>query len=59
MEADLWDGTGSVTLLWLGRRDIPGVQPGRRLIVRDRIPRIRGARTIYNPRYQLRRSGSD
>ncbi len=59
MEADLRDGTGTVTLLWLVRRDIPGVQPGRRLIVRDRIPRIRGARTIYNPIYQLRLSGSD
>ena len=26
MEADLWDGTGSVTLVWLGRRDIPGIR---------------------------------
>ena len=67
MEADLWDGTGSVTLIWLGRRDIPGIQPGRRLMVRGRITRIHGERTIYNPVYELpparhgltgRRSGS-
>ncbi len=58
MEADLWDGTGSVTLIWLGRRDIPGIQPGRRLIVRGRITRIHGERAIYNPVYQLRPPGS-
>jgi hypothetical protein len=59
MEADLWDGTGSVTLIWLGRRDIPGIQPGRRLIVRGRITRIHGERAIYNPVYQLRPPGAD
>jgi amino acid transporter len=57
MEADLWDGTGSVTLIWLGRRDIPGIQPGRRLIVRGRITRVHGERAIYNPVYQLRPPG--
>ena len=29
MEAELWDGTGQVTLVWLGRRDIPGIEAGR------------------------------
>ncbi len=31
MEADLFDGTGNITLVWLGRRDIPGIEPGRKL----------------------------
>ena len=53
MEADLWDGTGNVTLVWLGRRDIPGVEPGRRIVVRGRVARIKGERTIYNPIYEL------
>jgi amino acid transporter len=53
MEADLWDGTGHVTLVWLGRRNIPGIQPGRRLVVRGRVARIKGERTIYNPVYEL------
>ncbi|HXP18506.1 MAG TPA: amino acid permease [Streptosporangiaceae bacterium] len=57
MEADLWDGTGSVTLIWLGRRDIAGIQPGRRMIVRGRITSVRGERIIYNPHYHLRSSG--
>jgi len=54
MEAELWDGTGSVTLIWLGRRDILGVRPGRRIVVRGRIARINDERTMYNPSYQLR-----
>jgi amino acid transporter len=59
MEADLWDGTGHVTLVWLGRRNIPGVQPGRRIIVHGRVARIKGERTIYNPLYELQPSATD
>jgi amino acid transporter len=58
MEADLWDGTGHVTLVWLGRHSIPGIQPGRRLVVRGRVARIKGERTIYNPAYELLPSAS-
>jgi hypothetical protein len=54
MEAELWDGTGNITLIWLGRRDIPGIRPGRRVTVHGRIARIKDERTIYNPSYQLR-----
>jgi hypothetical protein len=54
MEADLWDGTGNITLVWLGRRDIPGIRPGRNVTVHGRITRIKEERTIYNPTYQLR-----
>ena len=53
MEADLWDGTGSVTLVWLGRRDIPGIRPGRRITVHGRVAQVKDERTIYNPSYQL------
>jgi amino acid transporter len=53
MEADLWDGTGHVTLVWLGRRSIPGIQPGRRLVVHGRVARVKGERTMYNPAYEL------
>jgi amino acid transporter len=54
MEADLWDGTGSVSLIWLGRREIAGIQPGRRIVVHGRLTCIRGERAIYNPSYELR-----
>jgi amino acid transporter len=59
MEADLWDGTGNVTLIWLGRRDIKGIRPGRRIVVRGRVARIKGERTIYNPQYELQPSAMD
>lgn len=54
VEAELWDGTGYLTLLWLGRRQILGVTPGRILVVDGRIsrgPKMQPA--IYNPRYEL------
>jgi len=53
MEADLWDGTGNITLVWLGRRNIPGVEPGRHIVVHGRVAQIKGDRTIYNPIYEL------
>jgi len=59
MEADLWDGTGTVTLVWLGRRHIPGIQPGRRIVVHGRVADIKGERTIFNPVYELRSPGGD
>ncbi len=54
MEADLWDGTGRLTLIWLGRRQIAGIEPGRRMIVRGTVTNIKGERAIYNPKYELR-----
>src|SRR5580692_905672 len=53
MEAELWDGTGRVLLVWLGRRDIPGIQPGRKIIVHGRLTSVKGERAIYNPAYEL------
>ncbi len=57
MQAELWDGTGCVQLVWLGRRNIAGVQPGRRIVVHGRLTTINGEPAIYNPLYELRASG--
>jgi amino acid transporter len=54
MEADLWDGTGNLTLIWLGRREIRGVRPGRRVVAHGRVARIKDQRVMYNPSYELR-----
>lgn len=51
---DLWDGTGSVILVWLGRPEIPGIRTGRRIEVHGRLARIKDERTSYNPGYELR-----
>ena len=59
VRADLWDGSGSLTLIWLGRRHIPGIEPGRRLLARGRIAIVRGTHTIHNPDYELRPSGGE
>jgi amino acid transporter len=59
LQAELWDGSGSVTLVWLGRRNIPGIEPGRHLKVRGRVSSHRGTRTIFNPGYELRPPGGD
>lgn len=53
LEAELYDGTGTVTVIWLGRRTIAGVDPGRSLEVQGRIGRHDGQRIMYNPRYEL------
>lgn len=53
LEAELSDGTGSVTLVWMGRRTVPGIVAGRRLRVQGVVTGDRGRKVIYNPRYDL------
>lgn len=53
LEAELYDGTGVVTVIWLGRRRIAGIDPGRALEVRGRIGAQDGHRMLFNPRYEL------
>jgi RecG-like helicase len=53
LEVELRDGSGSVTLVWLGRRQIPGIDPGRTIKVSGRISCHEGRRILYNPRYEL------
>ncbi len=58
VEADLYDGSGQVRLVWLGRRQIRGVTPGRSIVVTGRITCNETNPTIFNPRYELREAGS-
>jgi hypothetical protein len=53
LEAELYDGTGSVRLIWLGRRRIGGVDCGRRLVAHGRLTDNDGRPTIYNAAYEL------
>jgi hypothetical protein len=53
LEAELFDGSDSLMLVWLGRREIAAISPGRSLEVEGRIGRHGGDRIIYNPRYTL------
>lgn len=53
LEAELYDGSASVTLVWLGRRRIEGIKPGRQLTAHGRLGIRNGERVLYNPRYEL------
>lgn len=54
LEAALYDGSGVVTLVWLGRRTIAGIKPGADLVAHGRVSCHENRRVIYNPRYELR-----
>ncbi len=54
LEAELYDGSGVITLIWLGRRRIAGIEPGRALKVYGRIGEHDKMRVMFNPRYELR-----
>jgi hypothetical protein len=56
LEAELYDGTSVLTVIWLGRRRIAGIEPGRAIEVQGRIGRQERARVMFNPRYELRSS---
>lgn len=53
VHAELYDGSGILTLIWLGRREVPGVRAGVRLRARGRVAQIEGRPVIYNPAYEL------
>jgi hypothetical protein len=54
LEAELYDGSGSINVVWLGRRRIGGIAPGQPIRVVGRIGLQDGQRVMYNPRYDLR-----
>ena len=54
LEAELRDEAGdALDIIFMGRRQIPGIVPGREVIVEGRLTSDEGRRTMYNPRYEL------
>jgi hypothetical protein len=53
LEAELFDGSDVLTVIWLGRRRIAGVDCGRALVARGRVTTVDGRRVMYNPDYVL------
>ena len=53
LRAELGDGPGAVTVIWLGRTSIAGIEPGRALTVEGTLALRRGRPVMYNPRYEL------
>ena len=54
LEAELYDGSDVLTVIWLGRRQIAGIGPGRKMRLTGRIGGAADEnRIMYNPRYEL------
>jgi len=54
LRAELSDGSGSLVLIWMGRRVVPGIKAGTTLQVTGRVARDQVGRLVmYNPRYEL------
>jgi hypothetical protein len=53
LEALLYDGTGEVTLIWMGRRSIHGLSLGTRLVVEGVVGEQRHERRLVNPTFEF------
>jgi len=53
MRLQLFDGTGEVSVVFLGRRSIPGLTLGSRLIVEGVIGRSGDVRQVVNPSFEF------
>ena len=47
------DNTGSVTLVFQGRSEVPGIERGTRLLVRGTVSSLRREAVILNPQYEI------
>jgi hypothetical protein len=54
LQAELFDGSAAIDLVWLGRRRVAGIEPGRTIMARGRVGIHDGRLAIYNPWYELR-----
>ena len=53
LRAELGGDADRITVIWLGRTRIAGIEPGRALAVEGTLSQQRGRRIMYNPRYDL------
>ena len=53
LECVLTDGTGKILLVFQGRRQIAGIEPGARLVVEGMVGDWARRQAILNPSYEL------
>jgi RecG-like helicase len=53
LEVTVADGRGSATAVFLGRRKIAGLAPGKRIAIRGMVGRDGKRFLIYNPEYEF------
>ena len=53
VEVEIWDETGGVTLQFLGRREIAGLDVGSQVLAEGMVGETEGSLTILNPSYEI------
>jgi RecG-like helicase len=53
LQVEVWDQTGGVTLQFLGRREIAGLEVGSQIRAEGMVGEEEGVLTILNPSYEL------
>jgi amino acid transporter len=53
LEIEIWDETGGVTLQFLGRREIAGLEVGATMLAEGMVGEQNGALTILNPSFEI------
>jgi RecG-like helicase len=53
LECTIVDETGALNLVFLGRRAVPGIEPGTQLRAEGMIGRHNGRLAVINPVYEL------
>ena len=53
LEALLTDGTGEMSVVWMGRRTIPGLTLGTRVVVEGMVADQRQGRRMVNPSFEF------
>jgi hypothetical protein len=53
LEATISDGQGVLTAVFLGRRKILGISPGRRVFLEGVVAKDGDAKVMYNPLYEF------
>lgn len=53
LRAEVGGGRDAVTVIWLGRTSIAGIEPGRPVALEGTLALRHGRKVMYNPRYDL------
>ncbi len=53
IDVEVWDETGGITLQFIGRRSIVGLDVGTTICAEGMVGEDEGALTILNPSYEL------
>ena len=53
LEATVSDGRGSITAVFLGRRKVAGITPGRKVVIEGVVGVEGTQKLVYNPVYRL------